>query len=365
MTSDDQLILSSREGVAGIIRLNRPRALNALTLEMVREATIAFGRFQSDPDVLLVLLEAEGERAFCAGGDIRAVAESGRKGDGIAEAFWREEYELISRLAHSPKPVVALMDGIVMGGGAGLTMHLRHRVMSERVRFAMPEVGIGFLPDVGATYRLPRLPKAFGRFLAMTGESVGAGDAIAAGLADACVPSARLPDLREALTQLDAAGASRAGIDALIARYRVPLEPEISARHGTLIERAFARPDLCGILRELRAESGDDTARTFAARTAATMDGRSPYSLALTLDLLEAGAGFPSLEACLVREFRAACYCLGVADFYEGVRAAVIDKDRDPRWPSAAPGWQQPSLGTIEAQQNGTPAPRFDRGVGS
>ncbi|WP_279483028.1 enoyl-CoA hydratase/isomerase family protein [Aureimonas sp. SK2] len=358
MTEEQPTIVVTREGGAGILRLNRPKALNALDLDMVRALRRALDAFLDDPAVALVILEGTGERAFCAGGDIRAVAVSGRAGDGIAEAFWREEYELLSRLAHATKPIVALADGIVMGGGAGLVMHLKHRVATERVRFAMPEVGIGFLPDVGATFVLPRLEGAFGRYLALTGETVEAGDALAAGLLDRCVPSSRTAELRAALIGLDP-GASHADVERLIADRAELLPAPLIARHGEAIAAAFSRPEVEAIEAALEEMSSDAAQGEFAARTLATMRGRSPWSMALTHALLAEGSRSTTLEDCLVREFRAACYCLRVEDFHEGVRAAVIDKDRNPRWPSLDEGWRQPPLAEILREVPGRPDPVF------
>ncbi|RIY03242.1 enoyl-CoA hydratase/isomerase family protein [Aureimonas flava] len=358
MSEDQGTIVASREGGAGIVRLNRPRALNALDLGMVRAMRSALRDFLADPAVALVILEAEGERAFCAGGDIRAVAASGRARDGIAEAFWREEYELIAHLARAPKPVVALADGIVMGGGAGLVMHLRHRVATERVRFAMPEVGIGFLPDVGATYRLPRLGGAFGCYLGLTGETVEAGDALAAGLFDRCVPSDRTAALRAALVAVEP-GADGAAVDEVIAAYAAPLGAPLQERHGEAIAAAFGREDPCAIEAALSAMTDDANHGDFAARTLAAMRARSPWSMGLTNALLKAGADSGTLEECLVREFRAACHCLRVADFHEGVRAAVIDKDRNPIWPSREADWRAPPLSDVLAEHPGRPDPVF------
>uniref|UniRef100_UPI0025DC88D4 3-hydroxyisobutyryl-CoA hydrolase n=1 Tax=uncultured Aureimonas sp. TaxID=1604662 RepID=UPI0025DC88D4 len=286
MSHEQETVVTGREGGAGVIRLNRPKALNALDLGMIRAMRRALDAFLDDPAVALVLLEGTGDRAFCAGGDIRAVVASGRAADGVAESFWREEYELLSRLANARKPIVALADGIVMGGGAGLVMHLRHRVATERVRFAMPEVGIGFLPDVGATYVLPRLPKAFGRYLALTGEAVDAGDAVAAGLFDYCVPSNRLAELRRQLTELTP-GTSRDAVDALIEIEADEIGAPLLAHHGEAITEAFAHTDIAEIEHALEAMEGDAVHGRFARRTLETMRGRSPWSMAVTNALLD------------------------------------------------------------------------------
>ncbi|WP_185985262.1 enoyl-CoA hydratase/isomerase family protein [Aureimonas mangrovi] len=324
MTESGEVIVQ-REGTAGVIRLNRPKALNALTLSMVREINGALDDFEGDPGIALILLEGEGGRAFCAGGDIRAIAEAGRAGTGEAERFWREEYELNARIASFQRAVVVLMDGIVMGGGAGLSIHARHRIVTDRTRFAMPEVGIGFIPDVGATYRLPRAPGGFGRFLALTGEIVGAADVIAAGLADAMVPADRLAGLRN-----DLIGARAAHIEEMIARHAAEAPAGVFAAHGPTIARAFGRQTIEEVLEALAADGSD-----FAEKTRQTILSRSPTSLRDTETLLWLGAKARTLEECLIHEYVAAIGTLARPDYYEGVRAAVIDKDRNPKWSPA------------------------------
>jgi enoyl-CoA hydratase len=351
------LVVTDREGALGVLRLNRPKALNALTLEMVRLLREGFDAFLADPAVAVILLEAAEGRAFCAGGDIRAVFTSGKAGDGEAETFWREEYELISALAHSPKPVVCLMDGIVMGGGAGLAMHLKHRVITEKVRFAMPEVGIGFVPDVGASFLLPRLKGALGRYLAFTGESIGAGDMLFAGLADHFLPAGSLPSLRRALAALSGP-VGDGDVGAFIAGFARPAAPDLFAAEGETIAAAFAAPDAAAILARLQVVEGRGAG--FAEACIAVIGTRSPLSLALTAELLRLGAAPATLEECLVREFRAAVYCLQTGDFYEGVRAAVIDKDRQPQWPSRLAGAGTPPLATVFAGQTDRREPMFD-----
>ena len=356
--TDAPLVLTAREGAAGVIRLNRPKAMNALTLPMVRLMREALDEFLVDPAVALVILEAAEGRAFCAGGDIRACAESGRAKDGVAEAFWREEYEMISLMAGAEKPVVALMDGIVMGGGAGLAMHLRHRVVTEKVRFAMPEVGIGFLPDVGASFLPPRLPGAFGRYLALTGESIAAGDMLAAGLADHGVSSSELPALRQALTEARGS-VKHEWVASLIARHADRIEPELIARSGQVIKDAFGLGSLAETTKYLRSIGPDEPDVGFARETLAIIDGRSLFSLTLTEDLLRLGAESKTLEECLQREFRAACFCLSSPDFHEGVRAAVIDKDRRPKWPSRLLGSVLPNVDDILAARPANSDPAF------
>ncbi|MGY4332268.1 enoyl-CoA hydratase/carnithine racemase [Bradyrhizobium sp. LB7.2] len=190
------------EGSAGIIRLNRPKAINAVTLEMFRGIDKALDRFEADPAVAVIVLEGAGERGLCAGGDIRALWESSKVDGDLGKSLWREEYILNARIKKFPKPYVAFMDGIVMGGGVGLSAHASHRIVTERTRLAMPEVGLGFFPDVGGTYLLSRSPGEIGTYFGLTGQTMNGPDAIHAKFADAVVPVAKWPELRAALTKV-------------------------------------------------------------------------------------------------------------------------------------------------------------------
>src|SRR5436309_15804389 len=208
-------LIVRREGSAGVIRLNRPKAINAVTLEMFREVDRALDRFEADPAVGVILLEGAGERGLCAGGDIRALYESSKIRGDLGKILWREEYILNARIAKFPKPYVAFMDGIVMGGGVGLSAHSSHRVVTEKTKLAMPEVGLGFFPDVGGTWLLSHSPGEIGTYFGLTGQTMNGPDAIHAKFADAVVPSSKLPALREALTKVRA-GATAAETKALI-----------------------------------------------------------------------------------------------------------------------------------------------------
>src|ERR1700759_344836 len=201
MEADGDLIVR-REGAAGIIRLNRPKALNAMTYEMSQGIDAALDRFEADPAVAVVILEGAGERGLCAGGEIRRLYESSKAGGDLGKIFWRQEYVMNARIAKYPKPYIAFMDGLVMGGGVGLSGHARHRVVTEKTKLAMPEVGLGFFPDVGGTWLLTRIPGEIGTFFGLTGQTMNGPDAIYARFADALVPSARLASLREVLTKV-------------------------------------------------------------------------------------------------------------------------------------------------------------------
>lgn len=323
---DEAPVLVTREGSLGIITLNRPRALNSLNLEMVRAMEAAFDQFEADPAVSAILIQGAGERGLCAGGDIRMVHDSGKSGDGQGLLFWWEEYRMNARIPHLAKPYVALMDGIVMGGGVGVSAHGSHRVVTERLKLAMPETGIGFFPDVGATWLLTRKPGELGTYLGLTGEIIGAADAVLAGLADWCVPSDRLAELRTGLAGMPG-GAGAEAVAAVVRRYVIDPGKPMLEDHLDLIDRTFRFDTIEEILAALGSEPGE-----FAADTRKRLLARSPTSLKITLRMLRLGRTSASLEECLNREFAGSAAILGLPDFYEGVRAAVIDKDRNPRW---------------------------------
>src|SRR6202140_3197229 len=211
-------VIARREGSVGMIRLNRPKAINAMTLEMSLAVDAALDQFEADPAVALVLLEGAGERGLCAGGDIRGLYESSKAGGDLGKVFWRQEYIMNARIAKFAKPYVAFMDGLVMGGGVGLSAHGRHRVVTERTKLAMPEVGLGFFPDVGGTFLLSRSPGEVGAYFGLTGQTMNGPDAIHAKFADAVVPSGKLAALREALVKLRP-GVSSAEVTASIGRF--------------------------------------------------------------------------------------------------------------------------------------------------
>lgn len=325
MTSDDH-ILVERRGSAGIIRLNRPRALNSLTIGMVRAISSALDAFELDPEIATVVVLGEGERGFCAGGDIRALYESGRASTPDAKTFWREEFALTYRIARYPKPYIALMDGITMGGGVGISTHGRHRVVTERTRLAMPETGIGYFPDVGASWFLPRMPGETGSWIGLTGLDINADDAIFTGFADVRVESGRLSEILDGLANLPLSGGS--GLcDAFLREHSVDLGVGPIQENRTVIDRSFAFDSIEEIFAALAKEND-----AFSDNTVRALSARSPKSLKVTLRLLREGAISESLFDCLDRELFACKQILKEPDFYEGVRAAVIDKDRNPRW---------------------------------
>ena len=326
--ADQGDLIVGRDRAAGLIRLNRPNALNALTLEMVRGIDEALDAFEADPKLSLILLEGAGERGLCAGGYIRGLYESARAGGDLGKIFWREEYILNARIASFPKPYVAFMDGIVMGGGVGLSAHGSHRIATENSKIGMPEVGIGFFPDVGGTWLLARAPGEIGTYYALTGNTMTGADAVHAGLADAVIASENWPALRAAFTRLDTA--DNAAVRAVIGRFAISdaVSP-IATRQGW-IDAMFGHESIEEIVTALAHDTSD-----FAQQTLQTMLGKSPTSLKLTLKLLREARASSSLQECLIREYRAALEIFVNHDFSEGIRAAVIDKDRDPKWSPA------------------------------
>jgi enoyl-CoA hydratase len=317
-----ETVLAERAGALGHITLNRPAAINALTLEMIRRIEAALDRFEDDRDVRHVLLDGAGERGFCAGGDIIALHAAMKAGDAaFPRTFWREEYRLNARIHRFPKPVVVIMDGLVMGGGVGLSAHASHRLATERLGFAMPEVGIGFAPDVGGPYLLARAPGELGTHLAMTGDRIGCDDALLCGLVDRVVAVASVEGLVASLRERD--------VDAAIADASAPEEAPVSmlpAARGW-IDEAYAADTVEEILGRLRARPEAD-----ARRAADTIAAKSPTSLKVALRSLRQARQLATLEDCLEQELRTSCAFLEAPDFIEGIRAAVIDKDRSPHW---------------------------------
>lgn len=323
----DAEALTERRGAAGVIVLNRPKALNALTLAMVRRMTAALEAWRDDADVQRVVIRGAGDRAFSAGGDIRRLYEFGRAGDHARQlTFWREEYQLNALIRDYPKPIVALIDGVVMGGGVGVSINASHRVAGDRFSFAMPEVGIGFFPDVGATYFLPRLAHCAGVYLALTGLRADAGDALAFGLAQAYVPSAAFGALARSLEGED-------DVDAVLARFKAPAPRSALMAEADGLALCFSYSEREAILGAL--EKAERNAYAFAAPARTAVIEKSPTSGAIALRQMALG---PSLdfEAALKVEYRIVSRVCRGHDFYEGVRAVIVDKDNRPAW-SAPP----------------------------
>ena len=319
----DPEVLVERAGRLGHIVLNRPAAINALTHPMVLAIAAAMREWGSDDSVETVLLTGAGERGLCAGGDIVGIYDSAKSGGDEAASFWADEYELNTLMAHYPKPYLAIMDGVVLGGGVGVSAHGSVRVVTERTKLGMPEVGIGFTPDVGCAWLLSRAPGELGTHLALTGTTMGGADAIALGFADHFVPADRLAALVAALTTMSAAAA--------IAECAVPAPASTLATQREWIDAGYAGDDASAIVRRLAASPVE------AARdAAATILTKSPTSIAVTLEALRRARGLDSLEAVLDQDYRLGLRFLETPDLLEGIRAQVIDKDRNPKWTPAS-----------------------------
>ena len=335
ITPDEAPVLVHRDGRVGRIVLNRPRAINALNHVMVRRIDEALTAWERDDAVTAVVITGAGERGLCAGGDIRAIhqdalgikAGTDRAGQTSAD-FWRAEYLLNARIARYPKPYVAIMDGITMGGGVGISAHGSVRIVTERSIIAMPETGIGLVPDVGGTYLLARAPGELGTHLALTSNSIGAADALLCGLADFFIPSDKLPQFAAALAELT--------VEDAVHQYAASAPAPAHASEGGLaanqewIDACYAADSVEEILERLL-DSGEPAAKAAADRIA----GNAPTALKVTLESLRRVRRFGVLELALDQEFRASCASLPSADLLEGIRAQVIDKDRNPRWSPA------------------------------
>jgi enoyl-CoA hydratase/carnithine racemase len=319
-------ILFERRGAAGIVILNRPQALNAVTLGMVGALARQLTQWEGDAAVTRVVVTAAGGRAFSAGGDLRALFDAGRAGQQQALLdYWRTEYALNALIKRYRKPYVSLIDGIVMGGGAGISIHGSHRVAGDGFAFAMPEVGIGFIPDVGATWFLPRLPGEFGLYCALTGERLGRADAVTAGIATHRVASQRFADLLDGLC-------GNVPVDALLGAFAEPAgEGPLWARRP-LIDRLFGGDTVEGILAALDAEAaGSGPDADFARAISASIRLKSPTSLKITLAQLRRGRLLDFAE-CMRTEFRIVSRLVLGHDLYEGIRSVIIDKDQAPQW---------------------------------
>ncbi|WP_168701675.1 enoyl-CoA hydratase/isomerase family protein [Gordonia paraffinivorans] len=331
MSEQTGSVLAEENGSARSLILNRPKSINAIDHEMVTEMAKLLDGWATDDAVAAVVLYGAGERGLCAGGDIVAIHRDAAALSGNPDAtdldaenspsakFWFDEYRLNAAISRFPKNYVAIMDGIVMGGGVGVSAHGNTRVVTDRTRLAMPEVGIGFVPDVGGTHLLSRVPDGLGLYAGLTAAHLSGADAIAMGLADHYVPSESLPEFIEAI------GSS--GLDAALGRFATEApESKLAAQRGWISE-AFAAETVSEIIERCRAVGTEE-----ATKTADTIAAKSPTALAVTLRSLREAAGDATLEDTLVREYRVSLRCLLHPDMAEGIRAQVIDKDRNPSW---------------------------------
>lgn len=327
VTASPHVVVRIARGVARLT-LDRPAAINALDAGMVAALAGALDAAERSYDVDVVLLDGAGERGFCAGGDVRALRDQLIAGDVDAPArFFRDEYRLNARIAEYPKPVVVIADGITMGGGVGLASHAAVRVVTERSRLAMPETRLGFTPDVGGTWLLARAPGRLGEYLALTGASMDAADALYAGFADHLVPADRLDDLRDALeTRADPGSPAE-----LVLLFDETPGPSQLAAQRAWIDEAFAADTVPEIVARLR-----DRPEPEAAAAARLMGGCSPTALAVTLESVRRARTLPGLRAALTQEYALVqWFARTQPDLVEGIRAHLVDKDGAPRWQPA------------------------------
>ena len=321
------------EGRVGRIRLNRPKALHALTRQMCSDMIAALLAWRDDPAVELVMLDHAEGRGFCAGGDVVMLRDSGA-GDGVeARAFFHEEYRLNHLLFTYPKPTLAFMDGVTMGGGVGISQPCRYRVATENSRYAMPETTIGLFPDVGGGWYLSRLPGRTGQFLALTGARLDGAECLALGLASHYLPAETLDEAKAGIV------ANPARIESLLAEASVPPPEARIERNRGEIDRLFAAATLEGILAALAAEESE-----WAAKELATLRGKSPLSCKVSLRLLAEGAGRDSFADEMRQEYAIASRIVRCHDFAEGVRALLVDKDNAPRWDPTTPEAVTPEM---------------------
>ncbi|MBT2130749.1 enoyl-CoA hydratase/isomerase family protein [Aliiroseovarius lamellibrachiae] len=309
-----------KSGKAGRITLTRPDALNALSYEMCLAIDEALIAWVDDPDVHLIIIDAEGDRAFCAGGDIREIYDIGKSGDhSRAQAFWRDEYRMNARLYEFPKPIVSFMQGFTMGGGVGVGCHGSHRVMARSSRMAMPECGIGLVPDVGGSLILAQAPGHLGEYIGITGARLAPGDAIHAGFADHVIPQAQWPAL--------IADLERTGDPSHIHEAEIPPIPGNLSAMQPMIDAHFGGRSLPAIIASLRAEDSQ-----FATNTLELLERNSPLSMACAVDIIHRLQDEGHVRPALMLEYRFVYRALAQSDLIEGIRAAVIDKDRAPNW---------------------------------
>ncbi|MFA1702308.1 enoyl-CoA hydratase/isomerase family protein [Mycobacterium intracellulare] len=322
MTDGSDEVLTEVDGSVGLITLNRPKAINSLNQRMVDDLTAILTGWASDDAVRAVVLSGAGERGLCAGGDVVSIYHSARKDGAEARRFWRDEYLLNAQIADFAKPYVAVMDGIVMGGGVGVSAHANTRVVTDTSKIAMPEVGIGFIPDVGGVYLLSRAPGGLGLHAALTGAPFSGADAIAMGFADHYVPHADIEAFRRAIVG--------DGVENALAKYAVEPPPSELAAQRDWIDDCFARDtveDIVAALAGHGAGPANDAANLIATR--------SPIALSVTLEAVRRAAELETLKDVLVQDYRVSSASLRSHDLVEGIRAQLIDKDRNPKWSPA------------------------------
>lgn len=330
--SDTEEVLFEQQGAVGFITLNRPKSLNALTLNMIRLMDPQLAAWETDDSISAVVIRGAGDRAFCAGGDVIDVYKAGLAmketgtAPGLSSDFFFEEYRLNRRIFQYPKPYIALIDGFTMGGGVGVSILGAFRVATERTRAAMPETAIGLFPDVGGSYFLPRLEGEIGCYLALTGARIKPADCLYSGLANAYIESADMPALEEAFAQADWSGDAENVAARVIGGFsKEPGEAPLQAQQDQ-IDRIFSADSVEAIIASLEAEAGD-----WAKETLATLLSRSPVSMKVSLEQLRRGRDL-DFDDAMIMEFRMSQAFMAGQDFYEGVRSVLIDKDHAPKW---------------------------------
>jgi enoyl-CoA hydratase len=322
VTENEDVLVTVQDGI-GLITLNRPKAINSLTHRMVTAMSKVLTDWERDDDVRAVVLSGAGERGLCAGGDIVVIYHSAQADGSEARQFWYDEYLLNAQIGRLSKPYVSLMDGFVMGGGVGVSAHGSLRVVTDTTKMAMPEVGIGFIPDVGGTFILSRAPGLLGHHAALTGAQFDGADAIALGFADIFVPHDKLQDFARAIIA--------DGIDAAVVTYAQEPPPSSLLAQRDWIDHCYAgetMEDIVAALRGHDAGPANDAANLIASR--------SPISVSVALEAIRRAAKLDTLEDVLRQEYRTTCGALRSHDFEEGIRAQVIDKDRNPKWSPAS-----------------------------
>lgn len=332
--SETALVLAQIRNHVGHLTLNRAASLNSLNLEMVRQLQQQLSAWAEDAHVYAVVLRADGEKAFCAGGDIRALYDNHLAGNQDNQTFFREEYALDLYIHNYPKPVVALMDGYVLGGGMGLVQGASFRVISENTRMGMPEVGIGYFPDVGGSFFLSRLANHIGRYMAASGNPIKAADALAVGLADWHLPKEQFAEFDRCLDHMRWGGHANEAIRSLLETLaHKHLDGSELAKLAPAIHRHFAHADAKAVYHSLKNET-EDHLKAWADKLVETLDSRSPLAVASAFELIKRGANL-SLENCFNLEFYLDCIWFDQGDIMEGVRALIVDKDKNPKWQHA------------------------------
>lgn len=324
-------ILFSQDSGVGVITLNRPDVLNALSTDMCLKLDKMLKDWEADDEIKVVIIEGAGEKAFCAGGDVRSIVEQGYQENVMAKEFFATEYKMNARIHHFSKPFIALLDGIVMGGGVGVSIHGSHRIVTEKTLFAMPESAIGLIPDVGGSYFLPRLPGSLGRYLGLTGARLKGSDILYAGIGTAYMSSDKINDFVDQLKEEQIT--SHEGVDQLIAKFAEDPGHAPIDEFRDLIDAAFSELTVEDIFEHL-SEIDHDWAR----ETHAVLKKMSPISLKVITEQLNRGGNL-EFDDCLIMEYRIVCAISAYdSDFYEGVRAVLIDKDHNPNWIPATLG---------------------------